>query len=60
VNDIPFDIESLETHNTTPFVDALTRDMTIEDTGSRATPLEKNTAKENLAHTGETKRLTPP
>jgi len=45
VNDIAFDIENLETHNTTSFADAPTRDTPIEDTGSRATPLEREHGK---------------
>ena len=41
VKNLPFDIETFETHNTTTFADATTRDTTIEDTGIRTTPLER-------------------
>jgi len=45
VNDIPSDIETLETPNTTTVADGPTRDTLIEDTGSRVTPLEREHGK---------------
>jgi len=53
VKDIPFAIEILETNNTTTCMDVPTRDIHIEDTGSRATPLGREHAKENPSD-GET------
>ena len=56
VNDIPFDIENLETHNTKTFANAPRWDTPIEDTGSRATPLEREHVKgKSSAYRGDKK-----
>jgi len=60
VKDIPFDVETLETHNSTTFADAPKRDTHIEDTGVGKLHWKENTGTGNLPHTAETKKLTLP
>ena len=47
VNDLPFDFETMETHNSTTFADAPTRDTPIEDTGSGCKLSKGENAKQN-------------
>jgi len=53
MNDLPLDTESSKTHNMTTYVDIPTRNIYIEDTGSKAIPLERMYLKENPSD-GET------
>ena len=47
MNDLPLDIENSKTHNTTLCVDIPARDKYNEDSGSKATLLERMHSKDN-------------
>jgi hypothetical protein len=49
MNGLPLDIENSKTHNTMLCVDIPARDIYSEDSGSKATPMERMHSKENTS-----------